>query len=160
MNSKKERSPYITQGLKNSIREKNRLERLSHKWPLTYKERYRVYRNKLTSLLKAAKKKYNQDQLVNNQGNPKSHWRSINKILGRSTANKNTDIDLTPNCDDIPNNFNDHFLKAGCSRNDDDGDEFLRYLHNYPNYSFYLSPVTQLEIENYLKLKKTNVFRV
>ena len=51
LNSKKERSPHITQGLKNSIREKNRLERLAHKWPLSYKERYRIYRNKLTSLL-------------------------------------------------------------------------------------------------------------
>lgn len=69
---KTERSPHITQGLKNSIREKkNRLAKLAHKWPLTFKEHYRIYENKSTSLLKTANKKYNQDQHINiNIGGP------------------------------------------------------------------------------------------
>ena len=32
----------------------------------------------------------------------------------------------------------------------------MKYLHDSPNYSFYLSPVTQGEIENYLKSLKTS----
>ena len=55
LNRKKERSPHITEALKTSIKEKNRLEKLAHKWPLTYKDHYKKYRNKLNSLLKAAK---------------------------------------------------------------------------------------------------------
>ena len=55
INSKNEISPHVTPALKNSIRERNRLERLAAKWPLTYKETYRIYRNKLNTLLKRAK---------------------------------------------------------------------------------------------------------
>ena len=67
--NKHDKSPYITPALKKSITERNRLERLAKKWPLTYSDTYRKYRNKLTSLLRAAKNKYHQDQLKNNQGN-------------------------------------------------------------------------------------------
>ena len=42
---KSEVSPHVTPALKNSIREKHRLERLAKKWPLTYSEVYRKYRN-------------------------------------------------------------------------------------------------------------------
>ena len=88
INTKLNRSPHITPALKKSIREKHQLEKLSYKWPLTFREQYRKYRNRSTSLLKEAKRKYHQDQLVANQGNRKSHWNSINNILGKSAADK------------------------------------------------------------------------
>ena len=69
---------------------------------MTFKEQYRSYRNRLTSIIKAAKRKYHQDQLVANQGNPKSHWKCINNILGKSTAGKCSKIDLKPDCANIP----------------------------------------------------------
>lgn len=47
--------PSITPALKNNIKERNRLERLVKKRPLTYIETYRKYRNKLTSTLREAK---------------------------------------------------------------------------------------------------------
>ena len=155
LNRKKERSPHITEALKTSIKEKNRLEKLAHKWPLTYKDHYKKYRNKLNSLLKAAKSKYNQDKLISSQGNPKSHWKAINNILGRSSDMKNTTVELTPQCHDIPNKFNDHFLKAGVLNDDSIDEEFKKYLNNSPNFSLYLTPVTQSEVEKYLQSLKT-----
>ena len=85
VNMKQERSPYITPALKKSIREKHRLERLSYKWPQTFRDTYKQYRNKLTSVLRAAKNNYYKNQLKVNQGNPKSHWQSINSILGKKS---------------------------------------------------------------------------
>ena len=111
INIKKERSPHITLALRNSIKEKNRLERLANKWPLTYREKYRQHRNKLTAILRAAKNKYYKDHLKENQGNPKSHWKSINSILGRNSNLNDHSIELKPFCPDISNKFNYHFLK-------------------------------------------------
>ena len=131
INRKSEHSPHIPSALLNSIKEKNRLEKLAYKWPLTYKEQYRAYRNKLTSLLKTAKRNFYQDQLVNNSGNPKSHWKTINNLLGRSGGVKKQSIELKPFCDDIPNKLNEHFLQVG-SQNHIIGDEYARYLHRPP----------------------------
>ena len=104
LSSKSIRNPHITSALKKSIKEKHRLEKLAYKWPLTYRNRYKAYRNKLTSLLKEAKIAYYQDQLIANRGNSKSHWKSINNILGRSTDGKNIEIDLKPiSLNKIPN---------------------------------------------------------
>lgn len=49
VNCKKYRCPYIIQALRISIREKNRLEKLAYKWPLTLKKQYKKYRNKLVT---------------------------------------------------------------------------------------------------------------
>ena len=154
INKKYTNSPHITPALKKSIREKHRLERLAYKWPLTFREQYRTYRNRLTSLLKEAKKKYFQDQLVASQGNPKSHWKSINNILGRSVNYKNNDIELNPSCNNISDTFNEHFLKAG-DEADVLGNEFLDYLHNSPNFSMYLCPTNTLEIVKHIMAFKT-----
>lgn len=54
LNNKQAISPYITPALKKIITE-NRLARLARKWPLTYKETYKQYRNSLTKILRAAK---------------------------------------------------------------------------------------------------------
>lgn len=156
LKKKDERSPYVTPALKKSIKEKNRLERLASKWPITFKEIYRQYRNKLTSLLRAAKNKYYKDQLQTNQGNAKMHWKSINSILGRNSKVDNNIIELIPVSTDIPNEFNSHFLKTTETFNVDQNNNYLKYLVKNPAFSMYLSPVTQVEINTYLQGLKTN----
>lgn len=156
INSKSSRSPHVTPALKKSIKEKHRLEKLAYKWPLTFREQYRTYRNRLTSLLKEAKKKYYQEQLVANQGNPKSHWQSINNILGRSADGTNSVIELKPACSNIPNKFNEHFLQAGGQITVTTGNDFLDNLQCSPNFSMFLYPATNLEIEQYIKAFKTS----
>ena len=156
INPKSIRSPYITTALISSIKEKkNRLEKLAFEWLITFKEQYGVYRNKLTFLLKAAKKKYYQDQLTSNQGNPKSHWKSINNILGRSTDSKHQTIEVHPPSTEIPNRFNDHFLNVGEQNHVNVRNYFMQYLHNPPNYSIYLSPTSQTEVKKYLTAMKS-----
>lgn len=150
---KDERSPYITKALKKSLTERNKLERLASKWPITYRESYRKYRNKLTSILRAAKNKYYKDQLKENQGDPKSQWKSINNILSR-TSNK---ISHPSNFTDIAEKFNDFFLSAcGPLNLEMNTNEHVQYFNNPPNFSMFLTPVSGDEIIKYLKnLKPT-----
>lgn len=156
INTKYNRSPHITPALKKCIREKHRLEKLAYKWPLTFREQYRTYRNKLASLLKEAKRTYHQNQLVANQGDPKSHWNSINNILGKSATYKKSKIELKPFCSNIPDIFNEHFLKAGGQTIENIGNYFKNYLLNSPNFSMYMYPTTNTEIIKYIKSLKTS----
>ena len=51
------RPPWLTAGLKESIKRKNKLHRISLKFPTSYNNTvYREYRNKLKTLLKMKKK--------------------------------------------------------------------------------------------------------
>lgn len=157
VNSKIDKSPYITSSLKKSIKEKHRLERLSHKWPITYKETYKKYRNKLTTVLREAKNNYLKNQLQGNQGNPKAHWKSINYILGRNSHNSNKKkIELKPTCSDISSKFNDHFLSTCITHEHIQDGSHRKYLINSPSFSMYLPPVSPTEIERYLQALKTS----
>ena len=46
-------------------------------------------------------------------------------------------------------------MKIG-GQNEDVGNDFMQYLHNSPNYSMYLQPTSQSEIEKYIKALKTS----
>lgn len=99
MNNKQGRSPYtsITSASRNNIKEKHRLEKLAHKWPLSFKEIYKQYRNKLTSILRVVRENCYKNQLKNNQGNPKSHWKCVNAILSKnSSLTFKPEIELEP----------------------------------------------------------------
>lgn len=159
VNKKHEISPYITPTLRKCIKERNRLERLAKKWPLTYAAYYRKYRNSLTSTLRAAKNMYYQDKLKDNQGNPKTHWTCINSILGRTPERNKEVIKLEPPCQetDVPNKFNYHFLNiANIPHNDSNNNHYRQYLLNSPDYSFYLPPVDIIEVKRYLKALNPN----
>lgn len=155
VNPKHDYSPYVTPALRNSIKERNRLERLARKWPLTYGEMYRKFRNKLTSTLRAAKNKFYKDNLKVTQGDPKLHWRSINSLLGKNSQSANQHIELNPLCSDIANEFNDHFLTNNTSESIHNKD-YLQYLNNPLLFSMYLPPTNNLEILNHLRSITTN----
>lgn len=153
-NNKYNTSPHITPALKRCIREKNRLARLAAKWPLTYTETYRRYRNNLTKTLRSAKSDYYKDQLKSNQGNPKSHWKTINSLLGR--ANKiSHSISLLPPCDNISAAFNEHFISLGNSESNS-RDSYKKYLNQPPTFSMYMAPTNTSEVITHLKSLKSD----
>ena len=150
---------FLTPGLIRSIKEKHRLARLASKWPITYKERYKKYRNLLTTILRNAKNDYHKNQLKNNQGNTKESWKIINHILGRSRQSNNLNINLNSiPCLDTANAFNDHFINIvdNVSHAEDSLRNFRSYLNPSPLYSLYLVPCTVLEIKNYINSLKSN----
>ena len=59
--------PYITAGIRKSIKHRNKLQKLYAKWPLTYGTQFKRYRNTLTATIKAAKDNYYKSKLT-------QHW--------------------------------------------------------------------------------------
>lgn len=50
--------PYITPAIKQLIRQRNKLQKLYAKWPLTYEATFKSLRNKVTSTIRSAKENY------------------------------------------------------------------------------------------------------
>lgn len=159
VNNKHNRSPHITSGLKNSIKEKHRLEKLAAKWPLTYKTRYKIYRNKLVSLLRSAKNKYYQDELRELQGDAKGTWKVINQLMGRINNKNVNEIKLKNQSTAPATIFNDHFLNLAVNLHPHRNLNQIthkNYLKDPTDFSVYFYPVTTDEILYYIKsLKNT-----
>ena len=81
------KNPWITSGLKQSIKNKNKLYKKYIKMPITYGDQYRAYRNSLSKLIKSAKFEYYRNKFGACDGNIKSVWKNINKILGKNHRN-------------------------------------------------------------------------
>ena len=69
--------PWITRGLKTSIKIKNKL------FLTNEHEKYRYYRNKLKILIRASKKQYYFKYFEDNITNMKKTWYGINRLLSR-----------------------------------------------------------------------------
>ena len=64
------RLPWLTEGLKRSIKYKNKLYQISIKHPTSYNiSKYKDYKNKLSSILKKEEKLYYQPEIVSNKNN-------------------------------------------------------------------------------------------
>lgn len=152
---KQDKSPYITPALRASIKEKHRLERLAHLWPLTYRTHFNKYRNMLTSLLRTAKNNYYKNLLNTTQGDARTHWRTINTIMGK-LRNSQEVINLSTT-NDVCNAFNNHFLNVSSNTDlPDDDTNYLQYLRHSPHFSLYLRPVTTSECESCIKNLKSS----
>ena len=64
--------PYISNEIKTLIREKHRLQRLYHRWPITYEKQFKLLRNRVNSAVRNAKRKYYCDLLNKNSSNIKN----------------------------------------------------------------------------------------
>ena len=65
------------------IKEKNRLQKLAAKWPISYGPSYRKIRNKVTESIRIAKNKYFKDRLLGCSGDSKNTWKVINDVMNR-----------------------------------------------------------------------------
>ena len=74
--------PWLTEGLKLSIKHKNKLYRTSIKHSTEYNIAiYKTYKNKLSFLLKIEEKIFYQYQITNNKNNLKKVWVIIKNVI-------------------------------------------------------------------------------
>ena len=103
---------WLTSGLRQSIKTKNKLHKRYLKRPITYGPVYRTYRNTLTKLIRISKNKFYQQKFINCNGNIKETWKNINNILGRSNRIQNQVFKIESRYTDDPqliaNNFNEY----------------------------------------------------
>jgi hypothetical protein len=113
--SKQLLKPWITKGLLKSIRIKNKLFYSGEK------EKYKQYRNKISTLTKLSKTNYYHKYFSNNLNNMKRTWQGINALIKNKRRDKRNICTLKrPNHGsvsndptEIPNLFNRHFATVG-----------------------------------------------
>ena len=149
---------YITQAIKNSIKHRNKLQKLYAKWPITYGAVFKRYRNMLTSIIRTAKENHYKCQLKENEGNAKKTWGIVSSLLGKSNS-------ALPNCmsfennmhsnnQDIADSFNNYFcnIASTLAKNIRQSNvPYDYYLPERARCSFFLRPTTPLEVKSIIK---------
>ena len=96
------KQPWLTTGLKNHFRVKNKMY-----YDMLYKRctlnEYKKYRNKLNSLLRIAKRNYCQEFVNRHKQNSKALWNMINLSLNRKFTKNRSNISKSP--DELHNFF-------------------------------------------------------
>ena len=142
--------PWITKGIKTSIKVKNRL------FTTGDNARYKLYINKICSLIRLSKKNYYFDYFNDNIANMKKTWEGINNLLHRKTKplkcisavkdpTNNHSVIRDPSR--IPDIFNKYFSSVGdnlASRLSSTQHSYVDFLakSKSPQSSFYFRPVT------------------
>jgi len=155
--------PWITRGLKKSIKIKNKLILSGDR------NRYKQYRNCLTRLIRISKKDYLQSYFEQNLSNMKKTWDGINSLINKRTKNKKQISALKDNsnqgaiCSDpqkIPNIMNRYFSTIGnnlASNVPTSGISPSLYLRDVSVCeSFFFKPVNETEIEDEISSLSNN----
>ena len=85
----KNRSPWITRCIAKSVKQKNKLYKKYLQYPKGKNEKiYKKYKNKLNHVIKVAKKKYYEEQLIKYKHDTKVLWKTLNEIMNRNKINR------------------------------------------------------------------------
>ena len=149
------RLPWLSTGLKESIKCKNKLYRISLRHPTAYNiTRYKQYWNMTTKLLKQQEEDYYQSQIVDNKNNLRKTWMIIKQVInqnkikrkpGKFQLSNGTTSDPTT----IANAFNNYFVNIGptlASNIPDQGLQYRLYMPSRNEFSMFLTPVSVLEV--------------
>ena len=112
---------WLTKGILISCVQKNNLFKKLKKTPTQENElTYKTFKNKLTHIIRIAKKNYFKEKFDMHRNNGEKTWETIGEILKNQTKNTTaTDTFITSNgvpCTnntDIANNFNTYFTTVG-----------------------------------------------
>ena len=158
--NRKDNSKYVTSGLKKSISECKRLNRLALKWPHTYKDRHKIYKSRLKELLKEAEAKFYSDKFKANQGNSKNTWSLIGKILNKCKCKESAKI-IIDKQEATPELINNYFIESICKIKEsipecNTNESHLRFLGDEVNFSMLLLPTSEEEVRKICKTIKSN----
>ena len=151
------RLPWLTEGLKLSIKHKNKLYCTSLKHPTEYNiNTYKNYRNKLTSLLKKEENNFYQNQITSNKSNIRKVWAIIKNVINKNKSKKKSDQFISnnkkiTNPSEIANGFNDYFVNHGptlAAKITSEGLSYKSFMHNDRHMSFFVDPTNEAEIIN------------
>ena len=151
----KTRHPWLTLGLRKSIKIKNRLFFKYKKNFSKYNEtKYKIYRNKLNKLLRNAEREHYNNLLTANKLNIKKKWTVIKEVLGRNNSTSlpkyyHINGSLVDNRKTIANGFNKYFSNIGNELAKDIPNvskDPTSYISACMSNSIYLYPTTESEV--------------
>ena len=146
--------PWLTGGLLNAVRKKNNLYKSCIKdGKESSEQKYKHYKNKLTYILRFAKKDYYQICLFEFRNNIKSTWKILNEITKRINKTNNSPSSeflkghkMITDYKEICNSFNDYFINVGPTLANDikcnTDVDYKRCMEDPISKSIYLNPVT------------------
>ena len=155
------RLPWLTQGLKISIKTKNNLYKTQLKYPSAFNfKKYSIYKNALTSQIKKAEKNYYQVLITENKSSMRKTWNIIKNVISKNKHSKLTtefkisDSKTITDKKEISNRFNNYFVNVGLSL----ANKIPTTAKNYRDFlppnntqSMYIEPVTSDEIKQIIK---------
>lgn len=157
-NSTKKDKPWITKGLKNACKKKRNLYKNFLKYRTLVAERkYKIYKNKLTSVFRYCEKEYYSSLLQKCQSNIKETWKILNEVIKRKHQSPNypdTFINDTKQITDqkqIANGFNNFFVNVGpnlAAKIPNNCGSVSKYLGDKNMNSMFLTNVSELDILN------------
>ena len=159
--------PYISSGIKVSIRRRNKLFKKYLNNPTDVnKAVWKKLRNKISELIKRAEKLYYKKLLTGHNNSSKALWSTFGKILNSKKIKHNKVASLLSNGvsqtdpQTMSETFNKFFSEIGgkLAQNfsNENNSDFKKYLGNSSNQSMYLFNTTEFEILEIIKsLKNT-----
>ena len=157
------RKPWLTEGMKQAIKTKNKLYRKSKKSKNPEHEfKYKRYRNKLNKMLSDAERSHYSDMLNENKSNMKKSWRILKEIINKKKTTKacskfQINGSYTTDKQKIANGFNKFFINVGpnlASKIPSDNRCPTSYILNSVTEDMLLTPVIEDEIGNIIKSLK------
>ena len=157
---KLELKPWITAGIRNSIKRRDRLLNrfIKCKDPVKKTElhqKYKVLRNKVLSLTRSSKKLHYKSYFEENSKNLKKTWSGIKSIINIHIVNKSApksllvDGEVTSDPNKIVNGFNDYFSTVADKLQKSihtRGLDFSKYLVNPSENNFQFRPADPQEV--------------
>ena len=152
----KNRLPWLSQALKNSIKSKNKLYVAYKKQPLPDNlTKYKTYKSILDKTLKNVERNYYADQLNKNRNDLSKSWRILKSILNQRNETTYPNIfnhqgRILTTKKDISNKFNDFFIQIGptiASNIMKTNSSPTSYLGNRNINTIYLEPVCHEEVK-------------
>ena len=172
--AKNKHKPWLTQGILNSIKIKTRWLKnfLKSKITAHYKT-YKLYRDKLNSLIRASIRNHYKQYFTQHKQNSKKTWNGINELLGNKRKTLQDNISLCINNEiitdqkQIVNTLNKYFIEIGENLSAKLGipaNTIDHYLNNPNKDNFYINPTTPEEvlklINNPDPIKPTDIYNI
>ena len=115
----KNKMPWLSSGLKKSIKIKNNLYLRSIRSPC-YESEYKDYKSKLTRLLRYSEREYHQNLLTKHKSNLRKSWQIIKQVINKTKTNTQAKHFIvnnkqTSDIHTISNAFNSFFTNIGPS---------------------------------------------
>lgn len=165
----REQKTWMSKGILKSITKKNKLYKRYINNPTNEnKDKYTIYKNKLTKLIRVSKQNHYTSIIEASRGDQKKCWKILNKVLNRNKKdsvypdNKSQTMDpYNPiSDDDMANKFNNYFSSIGetitKTINPPGGATYQQYLKDSYLHSFFLAPTDKVEVTKIIKSLKTS----
>ena len=118
--AKNRQKPWLTRGILNSIKSKTKwLKKFMKSKNTTHYKMYKLYRDKLNSLIKAGKRIHHKQYFIQHNQNSKKTWNGINELLDKKQKALQGNISLCINNKiitdqkQVANTLNKYFITIG-----------------------------------------------